>query len=68
MNDRLLKSNLIGRLVSLKGTVVRASAMRPLARSMQFECDKCGEKISLSFPEGKCTVPQKCPSGGSPKN
>jgi DNA replicative helicase MCM subunit Mcm2 (Cdc46/Mcm family) len=33
----------IGRLVTIRGTVTRATPARPLVMEMQFVCGKCGE-------------------------
>ena len=47
-----------GRLVSVRGTVVRVSGIRPLVVQMDFACSKCGTATSCSFPDGKFTPPQ----------
>ena len=37
-----LKSGIVWRFVSVKGTVARCSAIRPLVLEAEFECPKCG--------------------------
>jgi DNA replicative helicase MCM subunit Mcm2 (Cdc46/Mcm family) len=38
-----LKSGMVGRFVSVKGTVARCSAVRPLVLAAKFQCPKCSE-------------------------
>lgn len=47
-----------GRLVSLRGTVVRVSGIRPLILQMDFACARCGAVTTCRFPDGKYTPPQ----------
>eukprot|EP00798_Chlamydomonas_sp_ICE-L_P022085 gene22085-29149_t len=58
---RQLKSNAIGHLATLRGTVIRMSAVRPLIQRLVFACGKCGEKTSVTFLDGKFAPPTKCP-------
>lgn len=37
-----LKSSTVAKFVSLRATVVRCSAIRPLVLRAEFECSKCG--------------------------
>lgn len=57
---RQLKSNLIGKLATVRGTVVRMSPIRPLITSIEFTCKKCGRMIVCNFEDGRYTPPQKC--------
>ncbi|XP_026418412.1 probable DNA helicase MCM8 isoform X1 [Papaver somniferum] len=55
-----LKAAYIGKLVSVRGTVVKVSTVRPLVVQMTFECPKCSSKIARTFPDGKFTPPAVC--------
>lgn len=55
-----LQSDSIGRLVCVRGTVVRATPPQPLVTEMQFVCGKCGSAQVVSFPEGRFTPPVSC--------
>ncbi|KAM4695002.1 DNA helicase MCM8 isoform 2-T2 [Discoglossus pictus] len=56
-----LRANFYGKYVSLRGTVVRVSNIKPLCTKMAFSCNTCGDVQSLPLPDGKYTVPTKCP-------
>ena len=47
-----------GRLVSIRGTVLRVSGIRPLVLQIDFACSKCGTTMTCPFPDGKFTPPQ----------
>ncbi|XP_020252649.1 probable DNA helicase MCM8 isoform X3 [Asparagus officinalis] len=55
-----LKAAYIGRLVSVRGTVVKVSTVRPLVLQMEFECGKCGTNVPRIFPDGKFSPPTSC--------
>ncbi|XP_058110155.1 probable DNA helicase MCM8 isoform X2 [Magnolia sinica] len=55
-----LKASYIGRLVSVRGTVVKVSTVRPLVVQMNFACGKCGAVITRIFPDGKYSPPMAC--------
>lgn len=55
-----LKAAYIDKLVSVRGTVVKASTVRPLVVQMTFECSKCKSDILRIFPEGKFSPPLVC--------
>ncbi|EFC48830.1 predicted protein [Naegleria gruberi] len=57
---RKLKSNSMGKFVSLKGTVVKASNIKPIVTEMTFVCAKCGAKQRRHFKDGKFIPPTKC--------
>ncbi|XP_075060108.1 DNA helicase MCM8 isoform X2 [Mixophyes fleayi] len=56
-----LRANLYGKYVALRGTVVRVSNIKPLCNKMAFLCNMCGDVQSLPLPDGKYTIPTKCP-------
>ncbi|KYQ93477.1 MCM family protein [Tieghemostelium lacteum] len=61
---RKLRSNLIGKYVSIKGTVIRVGNVKPMVMEMQFTCSKCREAIHKYFPEGKVQLPTECVKKG----
>uniref|UniRef100_A0A2K6GDS9 DNA helicase MCM8 n=1 Tax=Propithecus coquereli TaxID=379532 RepID=A0A2K6GDS9_PROCO len=56
-----VRANYYGKYIALRGTVVRVSNIKPLCTKMAFLCAACGEVQSLSLPDGKYTLPTKCP-------
>ncbi|KXZ52381.1 hypothetical protein GPECTOR_9g425 [Gonium pectorale] len=61
---RGLKSSSIGKLVTLRGTVVRMSPVRPLVTSMDFVCAKCGARTRQALQDGVYALPAKCSGEG----
>ncbi|KAJ1724396.1 hypothetical protein LPJ53_001352 [Coemansia erecta] len=55
-----LKSSLVGKLVTVRGTVVRTSTIKPLLTQAEFICSKCGRPQLVKIIEGKYEVPTKC--------
>ncbi|CAN4117008.1 unnamed protein product [Withania somnifera] len=55
-----LKAAYIDRLVSVRGTVVKVSTVKPLVMQMSFACTKCGTSIIRDFPDGKFSPPPVC--------
>jgi len=55
-----LKSNVVGKLVSIKGTVVRVGVAKSVLREMKFACTKCGASVTASFADGMFTPPTRC--------
>ncbi|XP_019052777.1 PREDICTED: probable DNA helicase MCM8 isoform X4 [Nelumbo nucifera] len=55
-----LKAAYIGKLVSVRGTVIKVSMVRPLVVQMNFTCAKCGADITRTFPDGKYSPPAVC--------
>lgn len=53
-----------GKLVTLRGTVVRMSLARPLVTQMDFMCGKCGAKATCAFEDGQFTPPTRCAGSG----
>nr|XP_045013632.1 DNA helicase MCM8 isoform X2 [Jaculus jaculus] len=56
-----IRANCYGKYIALRGTVVRVSNIRPLCTKMAFVCAACGEIQSCSLPDGKYSLPTKCP-------
>ncbi|XP_021110689.1 DNA helicase MCM8 isoform X3 [Heterocephalus glaber] len=56
-----IRANYYGKYIALRGTVVRVSNIKPLCTKMAFLCAACGEVQSLSLPDGKYSLPTKCP-------
>ncbi|PNW71712.1 hypothetical protein CHLRE_16g665950v5 [Chlamydomonas reinhardtii] len=61
---RALKSSSIGKLVTLRGTVVRMTPVRPLVTHMDFVCAKCGSRTTQAFTDGVYALPTKCAGDG----
>ena len=61
---RQIKGSMIGKVLAVRGTVVRMGASHPLATLMDFACNKCGQRVRLDLPEGKFNYPQQCSSKG----
>ncbi|XP_030638296.1 LOW QUALITY PROTEIN: DNA helicase MCM8 [Chanos chanos] len=57
---KTLRANLYGKFVTIRGTVVRVSNIKPLCSKMAFVCNSCGDTQSLPLPDGKFTMPTKC--------
>ncbi|XP_033956117.2 DNA helicase MCM8 [Pseudochaenichthys georgianus] len=57
---RTLRASVFGRLVCVRGTVVRVSNIRPLCTRMAFSCLGCSRTLSLPLQHGKYATPTKC--------
>ncbi|XP_060580099.1 DNA helicase MCM8-like [Ruditapes philippinarum] len=57
-----LKANYYGKFVSVKGTVVRVSNIKPLCTILAFECNNCSTIQTLNLPDGKYILPTSCSS------
>uniref|UniRef100_A0A3Q3FY03 DNA helicase MCM8 n=1 Tax=Labrus bergylta TaxID=56723 RepID=A0A3Q3FY03_9LABR len=57
---RMLRASVFGRLVCVRGTVVRVSNIRPLCTRMAFRCLGCSNTLSLPLQHGKYATPTKC--------
>nr|AID55114.1 DNA replication licensing factor [Cocos nucifera] len=55
-----LKAAYIKKLVSVHGSVVKVSTVRPLVMQMNFACQKCETVITRMFPNGKFSPPVAC--------
>ncbi|XP_066495222.1 DNA helicase MCM8 isoform X2 [Tiliqua scincoides] len=56
-----IRANCYGKYVALRGTVVRVGNIKPLCTKMAFICSACGNVQSFPLPDGKYTLPTKCP-------
>lgn len=56
--------NCTERLVSVRGSVVKVSTVKPLVVQMSFTCSKCGTEIHRDFPDGKFSPPSACVING----
>ncbi|KAJ2819957.1 DNA replication licensing factor mcm8, partial [Coemansia erecta] len=59
-----LKSSLVGKLVTVRGTVVRTSPIKPLLVQAQYSCLRCGVSQVIKIVEGKHEAPTKCVTQG----
>lgn len=56
---KMLRANLYGKFVAIRGTVVRVSNIKPICTKMAFICNMCGDTQSLALTDGKYNVPTK---------
>ncbi|XP_021048955.1 DNA helicase MCM8 [Mus pahari] len=56
-----IRATCYGKYISIRGTVVRVSNIKPLCINMAFQCAACGEIQSFPLPDGKYSLPTKCP-------
>lgn len=61
---RDVRSMTCGRMVAVRGTVVRASEVKPQYRAFGFCCSGCGTQQAVVQPGGYFTVPTSCPERG----
>ncbi|KAJ2646941.1 DNA replication licensing factor mcm8 [Coemansia sp. RSA 1250] len=61
---KALKSSLVGKLVTVRGTVVRTSPIKPLLVQAQYSCVRCGVSQIIKIVEGKHEMPAKCTTQG----
>ncbi|XP_014673549.1 PREDICTED: DNA helicase MCM8-like isoform X2 [Priapulus caudatus] len=57
---RNLRASSCGKLVSVRGTLVRVGNVKPLCRSMAFSCNACGAEQTLALPDGRYALPTRC--------
>ncbi|KAM4591952.1 DNA helicase MCM8 [Odontesthes bonariensis] len=57
---RTLRASVFGRLVCVKGTVVRVGNIRPVCTRMAFRCQTCTNTMALPLQHGKYAAPTKC--------
>uniref|UniRef100_A0A3Q3KPN2 DNA helicase MCM8 n=1 Tax=Monopterus albus TaxID=43700 RepID=A0A3Q3KPN2_MONAL len=57
---RMLRASVYGRLVCVRGTVVRVGSIRPFCTRMAFRCLTCSHTQSLALQHGKYATPTKC--------
>lgn len=50
--------------VSMRGTIVRVSTVKPIVTKMGFLCILCHDTMQISFQDGKYKVPTVCKSVG----
>ncbi|KAF8719532.1 hypothetical protein HU200_024260 [Digitaria exilis] len=55
-----LKAAFIKKLVTVCGTAVKVSTVKPLALELKFQCMKCGTGIPRVFSDGKFSPPVCC--------
>ncbi|XP_055462059.1 DNA helicase MCM8 isoform X1 [Psammomys obesus] len=56
-----IRATCYGKYISIRGTVVRVSNIKPLCTKMAFRCAACGEIQGFPLPDGKYNLPTKCP-------
>ena len=61
---RYIRARHIGKLIRIKGIMMRASEVKPLLVNATFECRICGDEIPQEQEEGRYTEPAFCTSCG----
>lgn len=46
--------------MSVRGTVVKVSTVKPLVQQLDFSCGKCGTVVTRVFSDGKFSPPTSC--------
>ncbi|KAJ3005090.1 UNVERIFIED_CONTAM: DNA replication licensing factor mcm8, partial [Siphonaria sp. JEL0065] len=59
-----LKANLMGRFISIRGTIVRISSIKPVVTQISFSCNSCNGSQILEQLDGKYRTPNSCPADG----
>lgn len=60
----ILAIDMTDKLVSVRGTVVKVSTVRPLVVQMSFDCAKCKTEVTRTFSDGKFSPPPSCNLNG----
>lgn len=62
---RSLKANSLGKLVCVRGNVVRVGAVRPMVHRMGFKCPRCESEVVVDFRDGTYEPPSnRCGTDG----
>jgi len=59
-----LKSAFVGKLVCIRGTVVRVGSIKPIVTAMDFSCSRCSAQFHEYFVDGKFHYPERCKTAG----
>ena len=50
----------VEKLITVHGTVLKVSPVKPLVQQLEFRCMKCGKEIPRMFCDGKFSPPMSC--------
>jgi DNA helicase MCM8 len=50
----------VEKLITVHGTVLKVSPVKPLVQQLEFRCMKCGKEIHRMFCDGKFSPPMSC--------
>lgn len=64
ISQRALKSSYIGKFVSVRGTVVSVSNIKPILRYMAYVCKSCKSEYKVDCEDGKLRQPTRCGTRG----
>ena len=59
-----LRSRLAGKIVTLRGQVVRCSVSSPRVKTLEFNCDRCDTPQTFYFTHGIYDEPESCAAPG----
>ncbi len=48
--------------MTVRGTVIRAAAVRPLVTALPYACERCETRVLVRFPDGIVASPARCAS------
>eukprot|EP00522_Entomoneis_paludosa_P001942 CAMPEP_0172471836 /NCGR_PEP_ID=MMETSP1065-20121228/68020_1 /TAXON_ID=265537 /ORGANISM="Amphiprora paludosa, Strain CCMP125" /LENGTH=954 /DNA_ID=CAMNT_0013229951 /DNA_START=9 /DNA_END=2873 /DNA_ORIENTATION=- len=60
VNMMNVKTSFVGKLISIKGHIVKARAKRLRLATAEFNCHKCGASITHAFEDGRYSMPTAC--------
>lgn len=63
MNLGSLKVNNYGKLISIRGTIMRVGQSQLLCTWLTFKCDICHTQQTIRQPDGIMTIPSRCKDG-----
>ncbi|KAJ3446597.1 intein-containing DNA helicase mcm8 precursor [Anaeramoeba flamelloides] len=61
---KIIRANFVKKLISLRGTVIRVSAIKPLVKDVEFSCARCESKVKKIFEDGTFEYPSWCTTRG----
>lgn len=59
-----VRTGVVGKLISVRGHVVKARHKALRVSTVDFSCNKCGNPVTHSFQEGQYSVPTSCGASG----
>lgn len=62
MSVRMIKGDSVGKLVSVRGMIIRVSNVKPLAVVSAYSCDSCGNEVFQDVTSQTLTPLTVCPS------
>eukprot|EP00920_Eleutheroschizon_duboscqi_P042706 GHVT01101840.1.p1 GENE.GHVT01101840.1~~GHVT01101840.1.p1 ORF type:complete len:599 (-),score=148.82 GHVT01101840.1:56-1852(-) len=57
-----LRASQVGKLLAVRGAIMRVNSVRPLLTALTFTCVKCGVELTMSCKDGRYDPPSACPT------